>query len=124
VRATPAVALRWGFAGLGCRVGVVGLLETARRGTLPRFSGDQAGQVVEGEVEDPLIGCTRRQMDLYLGFQLDDAGGDLDEAQSQGVELHDAPRGALWHHPAQRPQQPISAGVEEETELVGLSFVA
>ena len=54
------------------------LREGARRGTLPRLSGDQTRQAVEGEAEDRLIGGARRQVDLDLGFQLDDAGGDLD----------------------------------------------
>jgi hypothetical protein len=75
-------------------------------------------------MEDVLIGSARRQVDLYLRFQLDDAGGDLDQAQSQGVELHDTPGGALGHQPAQRPQQPISAGVQEEAELIGLGLGA
>jgi hypothetical protein len=30
-------------------------------------------------------------VDFKLGFQLDDAGGDFDQAQPQGVELHDPP---------------------------------
>jgi hypothetical protein len=33
-------------------------------------------------------------VDLDLGLQFDDAGGDLDQAQPQRVELHDAPSGA------------------------------
>jgi len=36
-------------------------------------------------------------VDLDLGFQLDNASGELDQAQSQGIELHDAPGGALRH---------------------------
>ena len=52
-------------------------------------------------------------------LHFDDAGGDLDEAQAQGVELGDAPRRALRHRDAKPPHQPIGAGVEEETELIG-----
>jgi hypothetical protein len=37
------------------------------------------------------LACARRQVDLDLGFQLDDAGGEFDEAQPQGIKLHDAP---------------------------------
>jgi len=48
---------------------------------MPRFSGNQARQAVEDDAEDRLIGGARRQVDLDLLFQLDDAGGDLDEAQ-------------------------------------------
>ena len=52
-------------------------------------------------------------------LHLDDAGGDLDEAQAQGVELSDAPHRTLGHGHAKPPYQPIGAGVEEETELIG-----
>ena len=60
-----------------------------------RFSRDQARQAVEDDAKDRLIGGARRQVDLDLLFQFDDAGGDLDEAQPQSVELHDAPGRAL-----------------------------
>ena len=36
------------------------------------------------------------QMDAHQGFHLDDAGGDLDEAQAQRVELRDAPTSNAW----------------------------
>jgi len=58
---------------------------------MPRFSGDQARQAVEDHANDRPIGGTRRQVDRDLLFQFDDAGGDLDKAQPQSVELHDAP---------------------------------
>ena len=51
---------------------------------MSRFSGDQARQAVEDDAKDRLIGRARRQVDLDLLFQLDDPGGDLDEAQPQG----------------------------------------
>src|SRR5512147_164578 len=88
-------------------------------GTRPRFSGDQPRQAAEDEVEDRLIGRAGRQMDLDLGFHLDDAGGDLDEAQPQRVELRDPPGRGPGHQGAQAPQQPIGAGVQEQPELVG-----
>ena len=70
-------------------------LEVAGRGrgggTPPRRSGDQTRQAVEGEADDRLIGCAGRQVDLNLGFHLDDAGGDLDQAQPERVELGDPP---------------------------------
>jgi hypothetical protein len=37
--------------------------------------------------EDRLLGGARRQVDLDLGFELDDAGGEFDQAQLQGVGL-------------------------------------
>ena len=75
-------------------------------GRLPRASGNEARQALEDEAEAPLIGSACRQVDLDLGLQFDDAGGDLDQAQPQRVELHDAPGGAPRHGLAQRPQQP------------------
>src|SRR5260370_1818827 len=100
------IGRRWGLkAGVG------------RRGTMPRFSGDQAWQAVEDDAEDRLIGGARRQVDLDLLFQFDDAGGDLDEAQPQSVELHDAPAPALWHQPAPPPQQPVATRVHQNAEL-------
>jgi hypothetical protein len=45
------------------------------------LSGDQARQAAEDEVPDRLIGRAAWQMDLDLGFHLDDASGGLDQAQ-------------------------------------------
>ena len=59
------------------------------RGITPRLSGDETRQAVEQHGEDRLIGGAGRQVDLDLGFQFDDAGGEFDQAQPQGVELHD-----------------------------------
>ena len=73
------------------------------RGPMPRRSGDEARQAVEEDGEDRLIRSARRQMDLELGFQFDEAGGDFDQAQPQGVELHDAPSRTLRHDAAHRP---------------------
>jgi hypothetical protein len=95
-----------------------------RRGTVPRLSGDQARQAVEDDAEDRLIGGARRQVDLDLLFQFDDAGGDFDETQSQSVELHDAPGRSFGHQPAHRPQKPIGTGAKEEAELVGRGLMA
>ena len=53
------------------------------------------------------------------GLHLDNAGGDLDEAQAQRVELGDAPHRAFRHRDAKSPHQPIGAGGEEEAELIG-----
>jgi hypothetical protein len=35
------------------------------------------------------------------GLQRDNTGGQLHQAQPQGVELRDAPGGVLWHQAAQ-----------------------
>ena len=63
-------------------------------------------------------------MDFDLGFQLDDAGGEFDQTQSQGVELHDAPDRAFGHNATHRPQEPTGAGVQEQAKLVGFGLVA
>jgi hypothetical protein len=90
----------------------------------PRLSGDETRQAVEQHGEDRLIGGARRQVDLDLLFQFDDAGGEFQQAQPQGVELHDTPSGARRHQAAHRPQQPVGAGMQEQAELVGLGRVA
>jgi len=43
------------------------------RGITPRLSGDETRQAAEEDGEDCLVGGARRQVDLDLGFQLDDA---------------------------------------------------
>ena len=48
------------------------------RGITPRLSGDETRQAVEQHGEDRLIGGAGRQVDLDLGFQFDDAGGEFD----------------------------------------------
>jgi hypothetical protein len=89
------------------------------RGTPPRRSGDQARQAAEDEAEDRLIGRAGRQVDLDLGFHLDDAGGDLDQPQPERIELRNPPRGTPRHRSPQAPQEPVGTGVQEQPELVG-----
>ena len=91
---------------------------------MPRFSGDQARQAVEDDAEDRPIAGARRQVDFDLLFQFDDAGGDLDEAQPQRVELHDTPGRAFGHQPAHRPEEPVRSGVKKQAELVGRGLMA
>ena len=52
-------------------------------------------------------------------LHFDDAGGDLDEAKAQRVELSDAPHRAFWHRDAKAPHQPVGAGVEKKAQLIG-----
>jgi hypothetical protein len=54
----------------------------------PAFKITRRDRWAEKHGKDRLIGGARRQMDFRLGFELDDAGGDFDQTQSQGVELH------------------------------------
>ena len=58
-------------------------------------------------------------MDGDPGLQLDDAGGDLEQAEAQGVELGMAPGRSRRQCGAQGPHQPVGAGVQEEPELIG-----
>ena len=90
----------------------------------PRLSGDEARYASESEAQDSLAGARRRQMDADHGFHLDDAGGDLDEAQAQRIELGDAPHRTFRHRHAQAPHQPVRAGVQEQPELIGRSLGA
>ena len=73
------------------------------RGITPRLSGDETRQAVEQRGEDRLIGSAGRQVDLDLGFQFDDAGSEFDQAQPQGVELHDPSHRVFGHDAAHRP---------------------
>jgi len=58
-------------------------------------------------------------MQLDLGFEFDDAHGQLDQAQPQGVELDGAPGRAARHQRAQAPHQPVGGPVQEQAKLVG-----
>jgi hypothetical protein len=48
-------------------------------------------QAVEHEPQDQLIGAGCWQMQPDLGLHLDQPSGDLDQAQTQGIELGDTP---------------------------------
>lgn len=86
---------------------------------LPRYSGDETRDAIEGDPEDALIETCRWPLDTDQGLQLGDARRDLDEAQTQGIELDGAPRRAFGHGISQTPHQPIGPGVEEQTHLIG-----
>lgn len=58
-------------------------------------------------------------MQADLGLHLDHLRSDLDEAQSQRVELGDGKAGSFRHRSAQAPHQPIGARMQEKPELVG-----
>ena len=57
----------------------------------PRRSRDEARDAPERETQDFLGGAGRGQVHPDHRLHLDDAGGDLDEAQAQGVELGGPP---------------------------------
>ncbi len=57
-------------------------------------------------------------------FHFHNACRDLDEPQAQGVKLRDAPYRAFWYGHAQAPHEPISSGVQEQSQLVRSHFRA
>jgi hypothetical protein len=85
----------------------------------PPFSGHKTRQAIEERGEDRLIWGARRQVDLDLGFQLDDAGGEIDQAQSQGVELHaaalTASRNSKHESLSATAETPLSRGLNNST---------
>jgi len=52
-------------------------------------------------------------------LHFDDARGELDEPQAQGVELRDTPHRTLGHRDAQTPHDPVGAGMQEQSKLIG-----
>ena len=83
-------------------------------GAWPRSSGDEAGDTSESNAYNLLVGKGRGPLNADQGFQFDDAGGDLDEAQAQRIELDGAPDGSFRHGGAQTPQKPVGTGMEEQ----------
>lgn len=91
---------------------------------MPRCSGEHAWQPVQRVGEDCLVWGGARQVKPDLSLQHLDPGGELDQAQTQGIELGDAPDGAPRHGGPQVPHQPVGTEVQEQPHLVGGSAVA
>jgi hypothetical protein len=89
------------------------------RGTLPRGSGRQLDGTGGEERPAGLMRIAGRQGHLDPGFQLGDPGGDLDQDQADRVELSGAPERGLGRQTAQRVQEPVGGGVDQQPELVG-----
>ena len=94
----------------GLRVEGTGLV----LGAWPRSSGDEAGDAREGDAHNLLVWKGRGPLNTDQGLQLGDAGGDLDEAQAQCIELDGAPDGSFRHGGAQAPHEPVGTGMEEQ----------
>jgi len=60
-------------------------------GAPPRRSGHEARDARQHKAQDVLDRTSCRQMNLDHGLHLNDARGDLDQAQPQRVELRAAP---------------------------------
>ena len=71
-----SIRRRWGLAEAG-----------DGEGTLPRGLAGQARHAAEDEGQDGLARGGAWQVQLDLGFHLDDAHGQLDQAQPQGGPL-------------------------------------
>lgn len=85
---------------------------------MPRRLSDEARYSSQDNAQDRLVRAGRGQMQADLGFHFDDANGDLDEAQTQGVELGEPEARTPGHGGAQPPHQPVRSGVQEEAKLV------
>jgi hypothetical protein len=73
------VRRRWGLNGRGYA------------GRLPRVSGEHARQPGQRAGEDRLVRGRARQVEPQLALQHFDPGGELDQAQSKGIELGHPP---------------------------------
>ena len=90
----------------------------------PRASNDQMRQAAERKPQDSLVAEGAGQADHDLGFPTDHAGHDFEQPQPHCIELRRSPGGVLRHQMAQRPHQPIGAGVQHQAQLVGRAAVA
>ena len=86
---------------------------------MPRRLDDQARHAGQGEGEHGLIRCRPRQMQADLALQHLDADSQLDQTQAQRVELRHPPGRPFRHGGAQRPHQPVGAGMQEQPHLIG-----
>lgn len=102
--------------GGGLRVAVAGLFFGA---SAPRRLCHEPRDAIEDDAQDALVGAGCRQVQADLRLHLDHPRGDLDEAQTQRVELGDGKARALRHRGAQAPHHPVGAGMQEQPELVG-----
>lgn len=92
--------------------------------TPPLGSDGQSRQSFEHEPDDGLVGTGVGQVHHHLGLPFDDTGGDLQQAQSQRVELGHAPGRTRRHQAAQRPHHPVGAGVQHQAQLIGAGAAA
>ena len=99
--------------------GLVGCEGRARAGHAAPGSGRQLDGAAGEKCPALLVGIAGRQRDLDPGVHLGDPGGDLDQREPDRVELGVAPERGLGRQAAQRVQQPVGGGVDQQAELVG-----
>ena len=85
---------------------------------MPGRLSDEARYSPQDNAQDRLVRAGRGQMQADLGFHFDDADGDLDEAQTQGVKLGGSEARTPGHGGAQPPHQPVRSGVQDKAKLV------
>ena len=91
---------------------------------MPPGLGPLGGDAARDRHEGWLIWIGRRQGDAHAGFEFRDAHGDFEKRPAQRFESGLAPQRAAGRGLAEPVQQPVGAGVQEESELVGFPAVA
>ena len=80
-------------------------------------------QILQQSSQEVTVGITRGQVDPDAAAGFPDAGADLQELETQGVDLG---RGQVrtLEMAAQQPEQAVGHGMEQQPELVGQETVA
>ena len=87
----------------------------ARRSCQHTHHRDAAGDAAQ----DRFDGTGRGQVNADGLLQFLDPGTELDQFETDGVELGGSPAGALGNGLLEGPDQPVSAGMQKQAELVG-----
>src|SRR6202790_1099005 len=101
---------------------VCGFDEGFDAATTPRCSRSCSAEPPGKLAEDCAIRTCGGQEDTDAGRTLDHAGGDFDQTKAQRRELRNRERRALCDRIARGEHEPISGGVQDQPELVGLGF--
>lgn len=104
--------------------GVCGFDEGFDAATTPRRLRSGRAEPAGKLAEDGAIRTCGGQEDTDSGRALDDARGDLDETKPERRELGTRQRRALGNPIAHGKHEPISGGVKDQPELVGLWIAA
>ena len=85
----------------------------------PRRSWTRGRETSRQQPEQGCVRTGRSEVDADAGGLLDDAGGDLEQAQPDGRELGPGEILPPGHGIAQSEHQPVGRAVQDEPELVG-----
>ena len=94
------------------------------RGTLSRSLRPLGADLSCEEGNDGPFGTGCWQGDLDAGVHFREPGGELDQAEPDGVELSGAPQGFSRRPLAQPMHQPVDRRVQDQAELIGGGLVA